>query len=384
MSDDQAARRADPAAGDPEDHPLTGLLRSDAVVLMLARKAIDDYGGGPVGDLAARRVVDGEVRAMIAWPVGADYLRAADDYDRAGRADDAALLRRIAATDLAIEVARTRWNVRYDNRPSTVAQELIDGLRSGGHIDFDPAGPYLGVDGSVYEPGVLALGTEDKPVVLVSGRGSAELVIDWPDYAAMAQWVASRGTTGSGELYEPTASSKSRGSQEDMILARLVSSPRDFALVAGKLAPDAFTSDVRYEVYESVITLAARGQGGTREAIEAELAKRMANVPPYGLVNYGGASASFARTYLGRLLATHVTREAFLSAAEVLIRDDAHDRALAARPTPTSRHVPVVDQRAAADPRLAARQETAISATAAPLHRPPEPPGVVGAPVQRA
>ena len=48
------------------------------------------------------------------------------------------------------------------------------------------------------------------------------------------------------------------------------------------------------------------------------------------------------------------------------------------------RHVPVVDQRAAADPRLAARQETAISATAAPLHRPPEPPGVVGAPVQRA
>ena len=87
MSDDQAARRADPAAGDPEDHPLTGLLRSDAVVLMLARKAIDDYGGGPVGDLAARRVVDGEVRAMIAWPVGADYLRAADDYDRAGRAE---------------------------------------------------------------------------------------------------------------------------------------------------------------------------------------------------------------------------------------------------------------------------------------------------------
>ena len=129
--------------------------------------------------------------------------------------------------------------------------------------------------------------------------------------------------------------------------------------------------------------MAARGQGGTREAIEAELAKRMANVPPYGLVNYGGASASFARTYLGRLLATHVTREAFLSAAEDLIRDDAHDRALAARPTPTSRHVPAGIS--GPPPTQGSPRGRALSsATAAPLHRPPEPPGVVGAPVQRA
>lgn len=384
MNDDEAARRADAAAGNPEEHPLTGLLRSDAVVLMLAREALDDNGGGPAGDLAARRVIDGEVRSMITWPVGADYLQAADDYDRVGRPDDAALLRRIAATDLAIEVARTRWNVRYGNRPSTGAQELIDGLRRGGHIDFDPAGPYLGVDGAVYEPGVLALGAEDKPVVVVSGRGSAELLVDWPDYAAMAQWVASRGTTGSGELYEPTARSECRGSYEDMVLARLVSSPRDVTLVVEKLASDTFTTDVRYEVYESVIAVAARGQGGAHEAIEAELGRRMANVPRHGLVNYGGASALFARAYLGRLLATHVTREAFISAAEVLVRDDAHDRALAARPTLASGRVRVSGQRSAADRGPAARQETANSTTAAPLHRPPEPPGVGSAPVQRA
>ena len=68
------------------------------------------------------------------------YARAAADYERMGRADDASLLRRLAATDSQIAAARTEWNTRYDARPSTPAAQMIDAMRQAGIIDFDPAG----------------------------------------------------------------------------------------------------------------------------------------------------------------------------------------------------------------------------------------------------
>jgi hypothetical protein len=67
----------------PEEDPFTALLRLDAVTLMLARKAYDEHGGGPDGELAARRVLDQELRAVSGWPTGADYQIAAGDYERA-------------------------------------------------------------------------------------------------------------------------------------------------------------------------------------------------------------------------------------------------------------------------------------------------------------
>jgi hypothetical protein len=321
---------------------------------------------------------------MFTWPADADYLKAAEDYAQAGRPDDAALLRRIATTGLALEVARTQWNIRYDHRPPARAEELIDGLRRGGHIDFDPAGPYFGVDGAVYEPGVLAVGMEDRPVVVVTGRGSSEFLADWPDYAAMSKWVASRGTTGSGELCDPPARAECRGWHEDTVLARLVSSPRDVLLIEGKLMPDAFTTDVRYEVYQSVLAVAARGQGGgTPESIAAELTRRMANVPSYGLAGYGGASGLFAHAYLGRLAATHVTRDACLGAVTILVQGDEHDRVQAARPHPASGQQPARGKQLFAAPGSAALQGTAMSSSAVPLLRPPEPPAAGSALVQR-
>jgi hypothetical protein len=181
------------------EHYVTTMLRSDAVILMLARKAVEEGDGSAGAHIDARRVLDRELRALLPWPSGEDYARAAADYERTGRADDAALLRRLAATDaLMAAAARTEWNARYDARPSTPAAQLIEAMRQEGVIDFDPAGPYLGVDGAAYEPGAFTMGGEHKPVLVVTARGTAELITDWYSFDAMASWVAWRGTTGSG------------------------------------------------------------------------------------------------------------------------------------------------------------------------------------------
>jgi hypothetical protein len=373
---------ADGGATRPREDPLTGLLRSDAVIMMLARNALADSGGSG-GELAARRALDGEIRAMITWPTGEDYLAAADDFARAGRAEDAALLRRVAGTDLEIAVTRTQWNIRYDDRPAIGAQELITALRRDGRIHFDPAAPYFGVDGAVYEPGVLAVGTDDKPVVVVTGRGSSELLIDWPGYAAMSEWIAGRGSTASGELSPPPVHSDCRAWQEDTVLARLAGSPRDVPLIARDLLPDTFTTDVRYEVYEAVRVLYARGKGYTAEEIGAELTRRMASVPPYGLANYGGASAPWAHAYVARLSATDVTREEALSAARAVVHDDEHDRARAARPQPAPGREPAHGHRHAGDRTPAARQEAGGQVSAMPQLRPPAVPGPGNGPAQR-
>jgi hypothetical protein len=166
----------DAAGAGTGDAPFTALLRSDAVTLMVARRAMEEHGGGLDGDLAARRVLDAELRASRGWPTEADYLTAAADYDRAGHLKDAEFLRRVAGTDRAIEAARTWWNLRYQDRPGTPADDLIASIRQGSLIEFDPAGPYLGTDGASYEPGVLPVGTALEPVAVVSGRGGSELI----------------------------------------------------------------------------------------------------------------------------------------------------------------------------------------------------------------
>ena len=57
----------------------------------------------------------------------------------------------------------------------------------------------------------------------------------------------------------------------------------------------------------------------------------MAAVPPYGLVNYGGATGLFTRAYLARLASTEVSSEAAAATASILVQEDAHDRARQAR-----------------------------------------------------
>ena len=261
MTSTQAASGADADgnAGVPgeTEHVVTSMLRSDAMILMLARQAVEEGGGSPAAHIAARRDLDREVRELLPWPSGEDYARAAADYERMGRTDDAALLRRMAAADTLIAAARAEWNTRYDARPSTPAGEMIDAMRQAGIIDFDPAGPYLGVDGAAYEPGAFTIGGRQEPILVITGRGAAELITDWTGFDAMADWVASRGSTAGGPLTPPPAAPDCRAWEEDQVLARLVTSPREAPQLTAGLTPDTFTTDVRYDVYQAIVALAS-------------------------------------------------------------------------------------------------------------------------------
>lgn len=357
------------------DAPFTALLRSDAVTLMVARRAMEEHGSGLDGDLAARRVLDAELRDSSGWPTGADYLTAAADYDRAGHREDAEFLRRVAGTDRAIDTARTWWNLRYQDRPRTPADDLIASIRQGSLIEFDPAGPYLGTDGASYEPGVLPVGTALEPVVVVSGRGGSELITGWPHYAAMSEWIATRGTTASGPLTPPPGHGDCRTWQEDQILARLVASPSDAPLITATVPPGTFTTDVRYDIYQAIAAVRDL-RSYNPDDISAELTRRMTAVPAHGLARYGGAAAPLARAYLARLTETPVDHDTAISVASILVQEDNHYRsmtrpAVPGHPAAASRDVTMRDPAGATRPgRPAGRQQ-------------PEPPVLGASPVPR-
>jgi len=75
--------------------------------------------GGADGYLAARRLLDERLRAMVHWPRARDCAELADDLAVAGRDDDAVLLRRVAATGALLAEAQNRWSTRYDARTET-------------------------------------------------------------------------------------------------------------------------------------------------------------------------------------------------------------------------------------------------------------------------
>jgi hypothetical protein len=321
------------------DAPFTGLLRSDAVMLMVARRAMAEHGGGPGGDIAARLALDAELRAAASWPAGSDYLAAADDCQRAGQLEDAEFLRRVAGAGRVIEQGRAWWNHRYCDRPQTPADDLIASMREGGVIEFDPSGPYLGTDGAAYEPGVLPLGEALQPVLVMGGRGGSELISGWPDYAAMSAWIATRGTTADGPLVPPPGRQDCRAWGEDQILARLVSSPSDTPAIAGAVPPSTFTTDVRYDTYQAILNIRVLGSY-TAGDIAAELARRMTVVPGHGLSRYGGPSGPFARAYLNRLTETVVDRDTAMSVASILVQEDNHYRSRAFHQSAPARRGP--------------------------------------------
>jgi hypothetical protein len=357
------------------EHVVTSMIRSDAMILMLARKAVEEGDGSPAAYIAARRDLDREVRELLPWPSGEDYARAAADYERMGRPGDAALLRRMAATDTLIAAAKAEWNTRYDARPSTPAAEMIDAMRKAGIIDFDPAGPYMGVDGAAYEPGAFTIGGKQEPVLVITGRGTAELVTGWPSFGAMAGWVASRGSTAGGPLTAPPAGRDCRAWEEDQILARLVTSPREAQQLTAALTPDTFTTDVRYDLYQAIVALAGRGGYYAPGQLAAELGMRMAAVPPYALVNYGGATGLFARAYLARLASTEISSEAAAATASTLVQEDAHHRA---RPAQAAARAQAPAPAAGGDP-----PQGETLAAGPPLQQPRPQPGPGAAVVQR-
>jgi hypothetical protein len=292
------------------------------VALWQARQIEAGYRGDENGQLAARRFLDRELRELAGWPRGEEYALLAGEYARAGREEDAALLRRIARTGAPAREAAARWNNRYAGRPRTLRQGLASRFRRLGWIDLDPSGPLRGIDGSEYEPGVTCGGLAEEPVLVITSRGMTEMLLGWESYGQMRDWLASRGTTGSAELTWPAPARASRTGQEEIVLARLASHPAEIPVLSSGLVPSAFTADTRYDLYTAIRSAAARAGYCTREAVAAELTRQVAGVPPWALSAYGGQGAPGAHLYLRRLAGTCVTGSEAAGAAAGIRRED--------------------------------------------------------------
>ena len=285
---------------------LTSEVRMDPFLLEDARRACADRGGGENGYLAARRLLDQRLRRMVHWPAEQDYAQLAGDLAAEGREEDATLLRQVAATGGLLTEAQARWNTRYAARAETAddldARRLIDA----GLIDFDPEGPYPGIDGSLYWPGYTSLeaGQRQVPVVLVAGRGMRQLVTGFDDQAAVARWLHDRGPMASGPLTQPDVPSLPRALLEEHILARMLYRPGDLPGAMASLPATTFTADVRYDIYAAIITLARSGQPWDLWHVAAELGRRMDWVPDWALPCYGGQGGPWAQAYLRRLTST--------------------------------------------------------------------------------
>ena len=102
---------------------------------------------------------------------------------------------------------------------------------------------------------------------------------------------------------------------------------------------------------------------------------RMAAVPAYALVNYGGATGLFARAYLARLASTEVSSVAAAATAPLLVQEDANHRK---RLTQTAARAQVSTPAVEGD-RLHGRTQAGGS----PLLQPPPQPGPGAAVAQR-
>jgi hypothetical protein len=311
----------------PGPDAVTSLLQSDAVILMLAGRALADGQDRPEALAAARRVLDAEMRALLPWPAGPDYARAAARYESLGRPGDAALLRRIAETDdLLADLAR-RWNTRYDDRPASPAQRLLATLHEGGFLDYH-GDPLQGADGALYRPASYESPAGPMPALVISGRGGSELVLDWASDGSVYDWVATRGAAAAQHLTGPPVPGECRAWQEDQVLARLVTHPREAESLTGRLPADTFTTDVRYDVYQAVRVLAGLGRYYETQDVANVLATRVAAQPEYAMPAYKSAGGPFA--YLSRLAVTDVRREQAASTAASLTEEDKQNRVLAA------------------------------------------------------
>ncbi len=192
--------------------------------------------------------------------------------------------------------------------------------------DLGSRRPYPGIDGARYHPGGLDINQgfpEPLPVVLVTTRAITEIITGWRNWPEATRWVASRGTTGSGELDPPAAAAGARCVREELVLAHVLRRPGDLPAIAGYLPSDTWTSDIRYDLYGAMLDVIRTGQRVCRETVADALRERAALIPPrQWQEHYGGRGLPWAMAYLRRLDQTHADRDAARSAAVSLRGED--------------------------------------------------------------
>jgi hypothetical protein len=193
-------------------------------------------------------------------------------------------------------------------------------------VTWDPDGPYPGVDGARYLPGGLDIDQgfpEPLPVVLVTTRATTEIITGWGSWPEATGWVASRGTTGSGELDPPPAATSARCAREETVLAHALHHPEDLPALAGYLPPETWTSDVRYDLYGAMLDVVRAGRRVHRETVADALHERAALIPPrQWQEHYGGRGLPWAIAYLRRLDQTLVDHGSARTAAVSLRTED--------------------------------------------------------------
>ena len=329
----QQAQRGMTSVGEEREPAswLTGEVRMDPFLLRDAHRVYADRGGREDGRLAARRLLDERLRQMVHWPTGQEYARLAEDLDADGRWADAALLRQIAATDHLLTEAQTHWNTRYATRPQTAGERDTRRLIDAGLIDFDPDGPYRGIDGSNYWPGYTSLetGPQQAPVVLVSGRGllATGHRIRGP---GGGRAVAARPRPDGQRTAHPAgravaAAGRPGGAHPGADAVPPRRSPRlDGLTAAHHLHRGRALRHLRRHHH--------RGQHadshGTSEHVAAELGRRMDWVPEWALPRHGGQGTPWPQAYLRRLANT----EPLSYAVPRLLADDTQARLESAAP----------------------------------------------------
>jgi hypothetical protein len=247
----------------------------------------------------------------------------------------------------------SEWRRRYAERATTLRELRARQAVEAGDIDWDPAGPYgPGIDGASYAPGWIEGGkdTPGRAVVLIKTRAMTELVGGWDCYGQMQDWLASRGSTGSGRLTAPPAARRARCVAEETVLAHMLGHPEDATAIGQYLPPWTWTSDVRHDLAAATLHAARAGrQHAVVERVAGALEERVASIPASQLRAYGGRGLRWALVYLARLDETPVTVRAARAAAMALRSEDAQASALGSR----RRSVPWARQTVAAPSRRA-------------------------------
>jgi hypothetical protein len=218
------------------------------------------------------------------------------------------------------------WRRRYAGRGLTQREAHARQYVDGGLATWDPDGPFPGIDGAMYAPGGLDIDQgfpEPLPVVLVTTRAMSEVITGWSGFPQMLGWVASRGTTGTGELGPPAAAASARCVREDLILAHALRSPADLPAIARYLPADTFTSDIRYDLFTVMLEVARAGRRVGSDTVAGALQQRAAQIPArHWQEHYGGRGLPWAVAYLRRIAQTWAGRDAARAAAVSLRGED--------------------------------------------------------------
>lgn len=207
--------------------------------------------------------------------------------------------------DADVEPYHREWAERHNEW----AQAADPGLPPG--LVRERGRPRLGADGSTYTPAAC----EGLPAVVVRAGGVPAEIVAFTTVSEARGWLASRSVGGSGPMATTADGPPCRAAREDEVIARLLQHPEDLHL-RGLANQDTWTSHLRARLYRA--TRPAGGDIRRLDGIRVTMEHWLLRSPGWALPMIGWPNAHRAMGYFDRLLATPVTREQAIAAAQAL------------------------------------------------------------------